>query len=68
MSNKSWWSADHPPRHYAAAILAMESADGKPDKARQRAFFDTHVPSHLQGIVMSHVKTAMSLGKRNEEG
>ena len=56
MSTKSWWDADHPPRHYAAAILEMD------DKARQRAFFDTHVPSHLKDIVMEHVKTALALG------
>jgi hypothetical protein len=69
MSNtKLWWDADHPPRIFAEAILAMESADGKPDKARQRAFFDTHVPKHLQGIVMSHVKNQMALGKSNEQG
>jgi hypothetical protein len=63
VSNKAWWDADHPPRHYAEAILAMA-----PDKARQRAFYETHVPEHLRGIVMSHVQTAMALGKSNEEG
>lgn len=38
------------------------------DKARQRAFFDTHVPEHLKAIVMDHVKTHMALGKSNEKG
>lgn len=63
MSNKAWWDADHPPRHYAEAILAMN------DKARQRAFFDTHVPQHLQGMVMTHVKNQIALrGKDIEQG
>ena len=60
--NRVWWDADHPPRHYAEAIIAMGA-----DKARQRAFFDTHVPEHLKAIVMDHVKTQMALGKSNEE-
>lgn len=62
MSNKAWWDADHPPRHYAEAILSMDS------KERQRSFFDTHVPKHLQDIVMTHVKNQMALGKNNEQG
>ena len=57
MSNKAWWDADHPPRHYAEAILAMA-----PDKERQRSFYDTHVPDHLKELVMAHVKTAIALG------
>ena len=56
MSARAWYDAGHPPRHYAAAILGMD------DKARQRAFFDTHVPEHLKGIVMEHVKTALAVG------
>jgi len=63
VSNKAWWDADHPPRHYAEAILAMA-----PDKERQRSFFDTHVPQHLQAIVMDHVMTQMALGGNNEKG
>ena len=64
MSNtKLWWDADHPPRVFAEAILAMA-----PDKARQRAFFDTHVPEHLKGMVMTHVQTQLSLGGKNEKG
>ena len=56
MSNKAWYDAGHPPRHYAAALLEMD------DKARQRAFFDTHVPEQLKDIVMEHVKTALAVG------
>ena len=39
MSTKAWWDADHPPRHYAAALLEMQ---GEPD--RQKKFMETHVP------------------------
>ena len=56
MSNRAWYDAGHPPRHYAATILEMD------DKARQRAFFDTHVPEQLKDIVMEHVKTALAVG------
>lgn len=63
MSTRAWWDAQHPPRHYAEALLAMA-----PDKERQRSFFETHVPEHLQAIVMDHVKTQMALGGSNEEG
>jgi hypothetical protein len=63
VSAKHWWDADHPPRVFAEALLAMA-----PDKARQRAFYETHVPEHLRGIVLEHVQTAMALGKSNEEG
>ena len=56
MSARSWWDAQHPPRHYAQAILQMET------KERQRSFFDTHVPDHLKDIVMEHVKTALAVG------
>lgn len=57
MSTRSWWDAEHPPRHYAAAILAMGD-----DKERQRSFFDTHVPEHLQDMVMRHVINALAVG------
>lgn len=56
MSTKAWWDAEHPPRVFAEAILAMD------DKERQRSFYDTHVPEHLKGLVMEHVKTAIALG------
>ena len=56
MSARAWYDAAHPPRHYAAAILEMD------DKARQRAFFDTHVPDHLKDIVMEHVISALAVG------
>ncbi len=56
MSKADWWGSDgRAPRDFAAAILAMD------DKERQRSFFDSVVPSHLQPIVMDHVKTALAL-------
>ena len=57
MSNKSWWAADHPPRHYALALLEMQ---GEPD--RQKSFMETHVPEHLRGMVRDHYRTAVALG------
>ena len=57
MSTKVWWDSDRSPRQYADALLAMGG-----DKERQRAFFDIHVPEHLKGMVMDHVKTALALG------
>jgi hypothetical protein len=57
MSTKAWWDADHPPRHYAAALLEMQ---GEPD--RQKSFVETHVPEHLRDIVRDHYKTAVALG------
>lgn len=56
MNTQTWWGADRPPRDYAAAILAMDD-----DKERQRSFFDSVVPEHLQDIVMDHVVTALAL-------
>ena len=67
MSNKAWWDADHPPRHYALALLEMQ---GDPD--RQKKFVETHVPEHLRDMVRDHYRTATALGggkdaeKRNE--
>lgn len=57
MNARVWWDAERSPREYADAILAMGD-----DKERQRSFFDTHVPAHLQELVMDHVKTALALG------
>ena len=57
MSNKAWWDADHPPRHYALALLQMQ---GEPD--RQKNFVETHVPEHIRGIVRDHYRTAIALG------
>ena len=57
MSNKAWWDSDHPPRHYAAALLQMQ---GEPD--RQKNFMETHVPEHIRDIVRDHYKTAVALG------
>jgi hypothetical protein len=57
VSTKSWWAADHPPRHYALALLEMQ---GEPD--RQKKFMETHVPEHLHGMVRDHYRTAVALG------
>lgn len=57
MSAKHWWAADHPPRHYALALLEMQ---GEPD--RQKSFMETHVPEHIRDIVRDHYKTAVALG------
>jgi hypothetical protein len=57
VSNKSWWDADHPPRHYAQALLQMQ---GEPD--RQKNFMETHVPEHIRDIVRDHYRTAVALG------
>jgi hypothetical protein len=57
VSTKSWWAADHPPRHYALALLEMQ---GEPD--RQKSFMETHVPEHLHGMVRDHYRTAVALG------
>jgi hypothetical protein len=55
-NTRLWFDSERTPRDYAAALLAMD------DKERQRSFFDSVVPSHLQPIVMDHVKTALALG------
>ena len=55
-NTKLWWDADHPPRHYAHALLEMQ---GDPD--RQKLFMETHVPEHLKGIVRDHYKTGLAL-------
>jgi hypothetical protein len=57
VSAKHWWAADHPPRHYALALLEMQ---GEPD--RQKSFMETHVPEHIRDIVRDHYKTAVALG------
>ena len=57
MSTKAWWDADHPPRHFAHALLAMQ---GEPE--RQRKFMETHVPEHLRDLVRDHYITALALG------
>ena len=57
MSAKHWWDADHPPRHYALALLQMQ---GDPD--RQKKFMETHVPEHLRDMVRDHYKAAVALG------
>ncbi len=59
MSNKAWWDADHPPRHYALALLEMQ---GEPD--RQKSFMETHVPENkdFRAMVRDHYKTAIALG------
>ena len=57
MSNKSWWDADHPPRHYALALLEMQG-----DSERQKLFMQTHVPEHLRDMVRDHYRTAIALG------
>ena len=59
MSNKAWWDADHPPRHYAEALLQMQ---GDPD--RQTSFMETHVPENedFRAMVRDHYKTAVALG------
>jgi hypothetical protein len=56
-NTKLWWDADHPPRHYALALLQMQ---GEPD--RQKNFVETHVPEHLRDIVRDHYRTAVALG------
>ena len=61
MSNKAWWDSDHPPRHYALALLEMQ---GDPD--RQKKFMETHVPEHLHGMVRDHYKTAVALGGKEQ--
>ena len=55
MSTKAWWNADHPPRHYAEALLQM-----KDDPDRQKKFMEVHVPEHLHDMVRSHYKDAVS--------
>ena len=57
MSNKAWWDADHPPRHYALALLEMQ---GEPE--RQKLFMQTHVPENLRDMVRDHYRTAIALG------
>ena len=57
MSNKSWWDAAHPPRHYALALLEMQG-----DPERQKNFVETHVPDHLRDLVRDHYRTALALG------
>ena len=59
MSNKAWWDADHPPRHYALALLEMQ---GDPD--RQKKFMETHVPENedFRDMVRDHYRTAIALG------
>ena len=63
MSNKAWWDSDHPPRHYALALLEMQ---GEPD--RQKNFVETHVPEHLRDMVRDHYRTAAVLGEKDAEG
>ena len=59
MSTKAWWDADHPPRHYALALLEMQ---GEPD--RQKKFMETHVPENedFREMVRDHYRTAVALG------
>jgi hypothetical protein len=59
VSNKAWWDADHPPRHYALALLEMQ---GEPD--RQKKFVETHVPENedFREMVRDHYRTAVALG------
>ena len=59
MSNKAWWDADHPPRHYALALLQMQ---GEPE--RQKRFMETHVPQNedFRDMVRDHYRTAIALG------
>lgn len=62
MNTKHWWDADHPPRHYALALLEMQG-----DVPRQQAFMETHVPEHLRELTRTHYKNALALGKSDEE-
>jgi hypothetical protein len=64
VSNKAWWDADHPPRHYALALLEMQ---GEPD--RQKKFMETHVPKNedFRDMVRDHYKTAVALGGNSSE-
>jgi len=59
VSNKAWWDADHPPRHYALALLQMQ---GEPE--RQKRFMETHVPQNedFRDMVRDHYRTAIALG------
>ena len=57
MSTKSWWDAQHPPRHYALALLEMQG-----DPERQRNFMQVHVPEPLRDMVRDHYLTAIALG------
>jgi hypothetical protein len=63
MSTKAWWNADHPPRHYAEALLQMQ---GDPD--RQKSFMETHVPRDegFRAMVRDHYKTAVALGGKEQ--
>ena len=64
MSNKAWWDADHPPRHYALALLQMQ---GEPD--RQKKFVETHVPEHLRDLVRTTIGRRLLWEVRsNEQG
>lgn len=63
MSTKSWWDADHPPRHYALALLEMQG-----DPERQKNFVENHVPDHLRDLVRDHYRTALTIGGTSEKG